>query len=111
MDKIIFIIVAVIIIAGAIFWLVQSGFFAKGIPSNVNPAPLPAGIVLFYGQGCPHCADVEKFISDNKIDEKLKITRMEVWYNQSNQLTLGEVVQKCGIDAKTVGVPFLYDGN
>ncbi len=108
MDKVVLIIIGIIVLAGAIFGAVQSGIFTK---VSVQPAPLPAGIVLFYGDGCPHCKDVEDFIKQNKIEDKVKITRMEVWYNKANQATLAKVAQKCGITTGSVGVPFLYDGN
>ena len=106
MDKIPVIIIVVVIVLGAGFFVWQSGVFIK---NSATATPLPAGIVLFYGDGCPHCKDVEDFIAQNKIDEKVKITRMEVWYNKSNQLTLAQVAQKCGITENSVGVPFLYD--
>ncbi|MGA2418010.1 MAG: hypothetical protein ABSF55_02130 [Candidatus Staskawiczbacteria bacterium] len=112
MDKVIILIVIIIILAGVFFWAWQSGFFLKGASVSVTPTPLPAGIVLFYGQGCPHCADVETFIKANNIDQKLKITRLEVWYNKNNAALLAQVAtQKCGITGNSVGVPFLYDGN
>lgn len=111
MDKVIVFTIIIIILAGFIFWGIASGFFSGIFSGPVKPTPLPEGIVLFYGQGCPHCADVENFIAQNKIEDKVKISRLEVWYNKSNQLTLAEVVQKCGINANSVGVPFLYDGN
>lgn len=107
MEKTPIIIVAVIILAGVAFWGFQAGIFSK----QVQATPLPAGIVLFYGQGCPHCKDVEDFIAKNKIEDKVKITRLEVWYNKANQLTLAQVAQKCGITGDSVGVPFLYDGS
>ena len=107
MDKIIiFIVVGVIIVAG-IFWAFSSGIFSP----PVQATPLPAGIVEFYGQGCPHCADVDAFVKANNIDQKVKWTKMEVWYNKANQETLSQVAQKCNITANSVGVPFLYDGN
>ncbi len=109
MDKVPIFIVGAIIVAGVAFWAFQSGAFVP--QKQVQPTALPEGVVLFYGQGCPHCADVEKFISDNKIEDKVKITRLEVWYNKANQELLSQVVQKCGIKADSVGVPFLYDGN
>jgi len=111
MDKIIVIIIVVIVLTGGIFWAWQSGIFSKVSSVAVTPTPLPAGIVLFYGQGCPHCKDVEDFIVKNKIDDKVKITRLEVWYNKANQKLLGQIAQKCGITSDSVGVPFLYDGN
>ena len=108
MDKILILMVIGVVLAGAIFWAIQSGIFS----GPVVPTPLPAGIVLFYGQGCPHCADVEKFIAQNDIDQKVKITRLEVWYNKSNAALLAQVAtQKCAITSGSVGVPFLYDGS
>jgi hypothetical protein len=108
MDKtVIAIIIAIVLVAG-LFFVFQSGVFTK-IPSSVQPAPLPAGIVLFYGQGCPHCADVDAFIKANNIEQKVQFARMEVWYNKSNQLTLGQVAQKCNISLNNVGVPLVYD--
>ena len=57
--------IIIIILAGVLFWGFQSGFFISIFSGPVTATPLPSGIVLFYGQGCPHCADVEKFIAQN----------------------------------------------
>jgi hypothetical protein len=109
MDKTIIITVILVILAGFLFWGFQTGFFAG---ATVSAAPLPAGIVLFYGQECPHCKIVEDFIAQNKIDEKVKINRLEVWHNKSNAKLLGNVATDiCKITGNSVGVPFLYDGN
>lgn len=79
--------------------------------SAATKTTLPEGIVLFYGDGCPHCKNVDDFISQNKIEDKIKITRLEVWNNKSNADQLGKVAVSCNIDvSKGVGVPFLYDG-
>jgi len=111
MDKTIVFTIIVIIFAGFLFWGFQTGSFASIFSGPVKATPLPAGIVLFYGQGCPHCADVDAFIKANNIDQKVKYTKLEVWYNKSNAALLGQVAQKCGITGNSVGVPFLYDGN
>lgn len=68
-------------------------------------------IVLYYGEGCPHCAKVEEFIKENKIEEKVQFARKEVWYNQINAAELGEKAKICGLKTDTVGVPFLWDGS
>lgn len=102
----IFIVIAVVLVGG-IFWAWQAGLFV----GSVVATPLPAGIVEFYGQGCPHCADVDAWVKTNNIDQKVKWTKLEVWYNKANQETLSQVAQKCGITGNSVGVPFLYDGN
>lgn len=111
MDKTIVIIVIAIILAGVLFWGFQSGFFANVFLGPVTPTPLPSGIVEFYGQGCPHCADVDAFVKANNIDQKIKLTKLEVWYNKSNAELLAQVAQKCGITSNSAGVPFLYDGS
>jgi glutaredoxin len=110
MDKTTIIIIIIIILAGFLFWGFQTGFLSKIFSGPVKPIPIPDGTILFYGQGCPHCKDVEDYISANKIADKVKYAQLEVWYNKDNQTILGEVVQKCGINAREVGVPFLYDG-
>ena len=114
MDKVI-IYTIIIILAGLLFWGFQSGFFVSIFSGpggvTVTPTALPAGIVEFYGQGCPHCADVDAFVTANNIAQKVKFTKLEVWYNKNNAALLAQVAQKCGITSNSVGVPFLYDGN
>jgi len=68
------------------------------------------GITFFYGQECPHCANIEKYMQDNKIEEKVKIDKKEVYHNQDNAQQLGKIAAGCGKDTGQIGVPFLYDG-
>jgi uncharacterized protein YxeA len=74
-----------------------------------QPKPA-AGITFFFGQECPHCAKVEQWMADNKIEEKVKIDKKEVYHNQSNATELGKAAIACGKDTSSLGVPFLYDG-
>lgn len=110
MDKNIIFIIAIVILAGLVFWGVQSGFFANIFPKPVQPVAITEGIILFYGQGCPHCKNVDDYIAQNKIEDKVKFSQLEVWYNKTNQIMLAEVAQKCDIKAGQLGLPFLYDG-
>ena len=34
--------------------------------------------ILFYGNGCPHCAKVQQYIKDNKITKTLDLIQKEV---------------------------------
>jgi hypothetical protein len=110
MDKTPMVIIIVIILAGAFFWALESGFLPANFTKNIGTDDVPSGIVLFYGEGCPHCKNVDDFVSKNKIEDKVKYTKMEVWQNTDNQKLLGEVAVKCGIDTNQIGVPLLYDG-
>jgi len=64
--------------------------------------------VFFYGNTCPHCAEVEKWMEENKIDEKINVVKKEVYDNQGNALELTQAAKSCGIPTENIGVPFLY---
>jgi len=69
-------------------------------------------LILFYGNTCPHCKVVEEFITKNQIDQKLKISQLEVYSNQSNSTLFADTVKNiCPEEIKTegLGVPFLVD--
>jgi len=66
-------------------------------------------IMIFIGDGCPHCANVEQYVSENDVMSKLPIKYYEVWYNPENQALYAQKAQEVGY-TKT-GVPLLIDGN
>ena len=68
-------------------------------------------IILFYGDGCPHCALVEKFVVENNIETKVSFAKKEVYYNKQNASELAEKAQTCGMPTDSIGVPFLWDGS
>jgi len=67
-------------------------------------------IILFYGDGCPHCAIVEDYIKNNNIKERLSFEEKEVYYNRKNADDLVVKAKICGIPTDYIGVPFLWDG-
>lgn len=72
--------------------------------------PEPAGMILFYGDTCPHCQAVEQYINANNIQTRLKFQELEVYHNQSNAELLGQYAKHCGLDTKAIGVPFFFTG-
>ncbi|MFA5947843.1 MAG: hypothetical protein WC806_02630, partial [Candidatus Gracilibacteria bacterium] len=67
-----------------------------------------AQMFLFVGEGCPHCANVEKYIVENDIMKKLDIKILEVYYNAENKKLYNQKAQEVGYQSG--GVPFLVDG-
>jgi len=67
-------------------------------------------IILFYGNGCPHCAKVEQYLSENKVSDKISFSQKEVFSNKDNSALLGEKAHFCGLNTSSIGVPFLWDG-
>lgn len=70
-----------------------------------------ASIIFFYGNECPHCKIVEKYIEDNKISEKVDFAQGEVYHNKTNAQFLAEKAGKCGIATDSIGVPFLWEND
>ncbi len=95
-------------------------FFAISQEKNKNQTPINEAImaenqpvsqiILFYGDGCPHCAIVEKYIKENKIQDKISFIQKEVYYNQNNARELEAKAKICGLPTDSIGVPFLWDG-
>jgi len=68
-------------------------------------------MILFYGDTCPHCKNVDDFISANSVRDKLKFQELEVYNNQANARLLSVTAKKCNIDTSAgIGVPFFFDG-
>jgi glutaredoxin len=79
--------------------------------SSLPTAPSDGNIIFYYGDTCPHCKIVEQYISDNKINEKLKFQTKEVYNNKDNAQDLLGKATSCGLKQDEIGVPFLWTGS
>jgi len=66
------------------------------------------GIILFYGDGCPHCKDVEEFNEKNDMKNKVAFEELEVWKNEKNAELMKKAAEICDISPKQIGVPLLF---
>ncbi|KKP70685.1 MAG: hypothetical protein UR69_C0003G0023 [Candidatus Moranbacteria bacterium GW2011_GWE2_35_2-] len=78
--------------------------------NNNEPENISASneIIYYYGEECPHCQDVLRFLEENKISEKVEFQKKEVWHNKNNSEEMMKKVGECELNPDTVGVPFLY---
>lgn len=106
--KIIFSTVLISLIFLILGYIVLSSSTKKQQQKSSSFLPKKEEIVFYYGNTCPHCADVEEWMKQNKVDEKLKIVKKEVYQNQANAQELDYVAQSCGFSPQNIGVPFLY---
>ena len=74
-------------------------------------ATTTSAIVLFYGNGCPHCALVEQFVAENNIQSKVPFTQKEVYSDQQNASEMALKAVACGMATDSIGVPFLWTGS
>jgi glutaredoxin len=97
-----------IIFGTIVVCLALAGLFVYSIIKQSPSVVQTKNIIFFYGRECPHCKEAEKFIQDNKIDQKIEFDSVEVWHNEDNaKLMLGKT-KECGLDESKVGVPLVY---
>lgn len=65
--------------------------------------------IFFYSDACAHCKDVEKYISDNGIRDKVVFAEKEVGKNMTNARLMKKKQEVCQVEKTFVGsVPFLW---
>ena len=97
--KIIWLVIAVIIISGLTWALAKNQHVAV---DNNKP-------ILFYSNSCPHCRNVEQYIAENNITSRYDFDQKEITTDQNNIALLIKKAQICGEDVNTLGVPLLFD--
>ncbi len=84
-------------------------FLIMFIPCVIFGSEKDLNIYLFYGDGCPHCAEEEEwfktYLEKNK---NIKIHRYEVWYDTDNQEKYSKVHEI--LNDKSNGIPYLIIG-
>ena len=63
--------------------------------------------IFYYGQGCPHCANVEKFFKEDNIKSKYTIEEREVYFNANNRDKFSADADLLGMPVSSRGVPTL----
>ncbi len=63
--------------------------------------------ILFYGNGCPHCAKVEEYIKDTQLTKKFDLQKKEVFFNKKNLNEFNGYLEKHSLTYDKIGVPFL----
>jgi thiol-disulfide isomerase/thioredoxin len=93
--------------------LLLTGFFLGVFVSpSIAKTALPektGKVVLyfFWGDGCPHCAEEEKYLEEVKSKyPQLEVKSYEVWHNRTNSLFFSRMTEAAGI--KSTGVPVTF---
>ncbi|NCN25144.1 hypothetical protein COT94_00450 [Candidatus Falkowbacteria bacterium CG10_big_fil_rev_8_21_14_0_10_37_14] len=73
-----------------------------------TPVLATSGLILYYGDTCPHCKIVQDFLDSSGAAEKLTWEHKEVYRNSTNAAELTKRAESCGLDIKSIGVPFLW---
>lgn len=72
-------------------------------PATVPDAPPMVEVVLFWGDGCPHCAAEREFLGELQDDyPDLVVTTYEVWYSPDNRELFLQTAARLGFEARAV---------
>jgi hypothetical protein len=95
-----------VIILSSGLWFLGTRFNSP--KENQEATPLTSEIILFYGTECPHCQELEAFLVENKVSEKVAYDSVEIWHNKKNQALMISKAVGCGLKEEELGVPMLY---
>jgi cytochrome c biogenesis protein CcdA/glutaredoxin len=79
---------------------------ARAAPSP----PDPVEVVLFWGDGCPHCETAKEFLEELRRDHPdLVVREYEVWGDAANLQLFVETAAAAGVDPQGVPTTFIGD--
>ena len=89
----------------------QGTEFARSHESDINLSSNKPNIYIFWGDGCPHCKALAKFISKLPAETKNKVNiySFEVWGDKDNKSFMKNFGKYLNQDVR--GVPFMVIGN
>lgn len=90
---------------GVIVFLAAVFFIAR-----FSGSAAPEGMILYYGDGCPHCAKVDAFLDENHVEQRVRFERKEVYNNKKNAREMGNLAKRCGFATESIGIPFFWTG-
>lgn len=100
---------AVVLMVVAIIAVIFS-FHNKHTPIPKTSLSSNGSAILFVGEGCPHCAKVEQYLTSHpEVNQKLVIEQKEVWSNEDNAKLMDERADTCQPALDSPGVPFLWN--
>lgn len=67
-------------------------------------------IYFFYGQGCPHCEEVNRYFEENGIYDRYNIEKKEIYFDRENTAFFNQTLDNLGISVERRGVPSLVVG-
>jgi glutaredoxin len=84
---------------------------SPGAANLVNAAvDAPVTLVLFHGEGCPHCAAERAWLEQfAAVRPQLRIAQYEVWNDQANRALLAQKAAELGFEPTGVPVTIVGD--
>jgi glutaredoxin len=87
-------------------WVNSTNIINTDISNIVN-----SSYIYYYGQWCPHCADLDSYLKKTGWYDKLDLVKKEVWYDKENSVEMMEAVERLWLKADDVWIPFVVVKN
>ncbi len=88
-------------------WLVLLGLASAAAATFGRAAPVD--LVLFWGQGCPHCAAAKPFLEGLAADERVTLHSFEVYFDDANRRLFAAAGRSFGFEAGSVPTILIGD--
>lgn len=94
------VVIAVAVLIGFVYW-----------GKKADTTQSDSSIILFVGNGCPHCENVEAFANANNIIQYVPYETREVFDDKKNAALMRQKAATCASGQEITGVPFLWADN
>lgn len=65
-------------------------------------------IVFYFGDDCAECANIEKYLEENDVKNKIGLTEKNINKDEVAAQQMAEDAMYCNVDEESFGVPFLW---
>jgi len=79
--------------------------------ATTSAEPFARQYIIYVGDGCPHCANVEAYVEKNDLEKFLPVVFKEIYYNRENAQEFNKVADRIGAPMNRRGVPFMVYGS
>ena len=84
--------------------------FFLGIVASAS-AQNSSKMYLFYGRGCPHCGQVERFFEEENLYKRYPVEKKEIYFDRDNALLYNKILDELGVAQEDRGVPAVIIGD
>jgi hypothetical protein len=67
--------------------------------------------IYYYGEWCPHCTEVDTYLTETDGYNKLNIVKKEIWYNEANASEMSESLIRLWLNPNDIWIPFIIVKN
>ena len=94
---------ALVVVAAFVLVPIGRSWATPGTSTPDDPTPDVVELVVFHGDGCPHCAKMLTFLYGLEADvDGLVVIEYEVWYDTANQAVFVDTLARYGEEPRAV---------